>query len=178
MEVGSFSSARRQTSQGCLKSRGVKVFPEGPIKEAEYYISERNGVRSDGEDIVIDDASGGERKLPWTLSVYLKASRVRYKSRAMINCVQKLKCMCECLGTHGPVIVPKVGRYGQRPATVPSTSQGSQQPVTTPGKGSYGQRFMADGQPSASDNQPSVSVPDESVIASTEHTGMLTVRFT
>ena len=82
------------------------------------------------------------------------------------------------VGTHGPVIVPKVGRYGQWPATVPSTSQGSQQPVTTPGKGPYGQRFMADGQPSASDNQPSVSVPDESVIASTEHTGMLTVRFT
>ena len=82
------------------------------------------------------------------------------------------------VGTYGPVIVPKVGRYGQRPAIVPRTSQGSQQLVTTPGKGSYGPRFMAGGQPSASDDQPSVSVPDEPVIASTEHTGMLTIRTT
>ena len=80
-----------------LEKSRCKVFPEGPIKEAEYYLAERSGVRIDGEDIVIDDASGGERKLPWTLSVYLKASGVRYKSRAMINCVQKVKSMCECL---------------------------------------------------------------------------------
>ena len=73
------------------------MFPEGPTEGAEYYIAECNGVQIDGEDIILDNPSGGERKLPWTLAVYLKASGVRYQSRARINCVQKLKSMCECL---------------------------------------------------------------------------------
>ena len=80
-----------------LEKSRCKVFPEGPIKEAEFYIVESNGVRIDGEDIILDNPSGGERKLLWTLAVYLKASEVRLQSCARINCVQKLKGMCECL---------------------------------------------------------------------------------
>ena len=57
------------------------MFPEGP-KDAEYYIAESNGNRIDGDDIILDDPSGGERKLTWTLAMYLKVSGVRYLSRA------------------------------------------------------------------------------------------------
>ena len=70
-----------------LEKSRCKVFPEGP-EEAEYYIAESNGVRIDGEDIILDNPGGGERKFSWTLAVYLKASGVRYKSRARINCVR------------------------------------------------------------------------------------------
>ena len=62
------------------KSRS-KVFPEGP-KEAKFYIAEANGVQIDGDDIILDNPSGGEWKLPCTLAVYLKASGVSYQSRA------------------------------------------------------------------------------------------------
>ena len=52
-----------------LEKSRCKVFPEGPIEGAEYYIAESNGVWIDGEDIILDNPSGGERKLPWTLAV-------------------------------------------------------------------------------------------------------------
>lgn len=80
-----------------LEKSRLKVFPDGPTEGVDYYIAECNGIQIDGEDIILDSPNGGERKLPWTLSVYLKACGVRYLSRARINCVQKLKSMCECL---------------------------------------------------------------------------------
>ena len=47
------------------KSRS-KVFPEGP-KEAKFYIAEANGVQIDGDDIILDNPSGGK----WEIAMHI-----------------------------------------------------------------------------------------------------------
>lgn len=94
MEVSKTASYSR-----VLEKSRCKVFPEGPIIEAEYYTAESNGVQIDGEDIILDIPGGGERELLWTLAVHLKASGVCYQSHARSNYMQNLKSMHQCLLT-------------------------------------------------------------------------------
>lgn len=71
-----------------LKKAKAELFPDAD--DGEYYIADINGVPIATDDLLrLQKSNEEQRVVPWTVQGYLKASGVRYQSKARFYCVQK-----------------------------------------------------------------------------------------
>ena len=103
MLVGCVTTTKRGRNKGCRVWNEASLPPQANLLylyggqdeklhvSRAYYITDKLGqplCAGDGM-ISVADAEGKEQCHPWTLSLYLKVSGVKYPSRAGFFCVKK-----------------------------------------------------------------------------------------
>ena len=61
-------------------------------RPGEYYLADSQGLplcKREDECIVVTDAEGAEKVIPWTLDFYMSISGVKYQSKVKLYCVEK-----------------------------------------------------------------------------------------
>ena len=74
-----------------LQKAQQELFPEQSDSDGEYFISDANGVSIASDDTLrLQKSDGEQHEVPWTIQGYLKASGIRFRSKARFYCVQKM----------------------------------------------------------------------------------------
>ena len=76
---------KESTHQQLLKTCISSVWRE--IKDGGYFLSDGSGHKITDKDFSVTGPNGEEESILWTFENYVKASSVRYPSRAHIYCV-------------------------------------------------------------------------------------------
>ena len=85
---------QRDASYGAVLQKCCQRFwpdaADAPEHDAEYYLADGGGASIEAADLDIVLSNGGVSTVPWTLQNYLRATGLKFPSRARLYCVQKM----------------------------------------------------------------------------------------